>query len=231
MPGETNPVGVLGGTFDPVHNGHLYVAGRVQAALGLESMLLIPSARPPHKRHSDLSAARHREAMLRLAVRDRPGLEVSALEIERDALSYTIDTLRILRGGEPTRDPVFVLGMDALLEIETWHEWPSLIREFDLVVVDRPGSLLDDVRSRLSPPLAAALQRVERRNDRAALGPSDRLGRGGRIFHLELTAVSISASEIRARVAAGLPIAGLVPDPVGRYIQQHGLYGWEESSE
>jgi len=209
-------VGVLGGTFDPVHLGHLAAAEHAKRALGLRRMLLLPTAVPPHKPRGSLSPARHREAMLRLAVEERDGLEISKLDLAGDEVRFTIDTLRALRDTPPGCLPVFVLGMDALLEIETWREYRQVLREFDLVVLDRPGQRLAEVRRRLAP--AAAERLVEIEGDHSGAGP------GGRIFHLPFDPVPISSSEIRARVSAGLELDGLVPPAVAGYIRNSGLY-------
>jgi cytidyltransferase-like protein len=115
------PVAVLGGTFDPVHLGHLQVARHILESLQLEQVLLMLAARPPHKNIGDLSPAEDRLAMLRLAVEEEPGLEVSTLEIDHGAICYTIDTLRALRRESPGTEPLFVLGMDALLVVSPEH--------------------------------------------------------------------------------------------------------------
>ena len=151
---DTTVVGVLGGTFDPVHHGHLGIARRVLDARWPDARLAPAAVRS--RRTSKLRAltpAAHREAMLRLAVEDRPGLEICTLELDR-ARSATPSTRCAGCATAGRRSvPVFVLGMDSLLELPTWHEFRSLIREFDLVVVDRPGS--DGRPSRLHPEVAA----------------------------------------------------------------------------
>lgn len=209
-------VGVLGGRFDPIHLGHLRVAEEVLRRLELPRVLLMPCAIAPHKRGAPLTAGAERLAMIRLAVEGRSGLEASSLEIDRGGVSYTIDTLRALRATLGAA-PVFVLGMDALLEIETWHEHRALLREFDLVVVDRPGHDLRRLLSSLPAEVAA----------RIAPAGTAPLGEGGHIHQLPVEPLSISSSEIRARAAAGEPLDGLVPAVVARYIQQRGLYRQE----
>ena len=214
---ETAPaVGVLGGSFDPVHLGHLALADHARQRLGLQRMLLLPTAVPPHKPAVALSSPRHREAMLRLAVADRPGLEVCNLDLAGDQVRYTIDTLRSLRDGPPACRPVFVLGMDSLLEIETWREYRRLMEEFDLVVMDRPGGRLAEIRPRLPADAAQRLIKLEGE-------PAD-AGAGGRIFHLPVEPVPISSTEIRSRVTRGLPVDSLVPPGVAGYIRRSGLY-------
>ncbi len=221
-------VAVLGGTFDPIHSGHLQIAEHVREALRPERVLLVLSATPPHKDSAALCPAHHREAMLRLALAERPGLELSRLELDARRVCYTIDTLSTLRDGTPPVDPLFILGSDALLELPGWREAERIVAEFDLVAVDRPGCRLDEVRDRLAPELARRLVPMplaaDDRREREAPG------RGGRIFHLEFppTPIPISSSEIRARAADGRSLGGLVPPAVARYILDKGLYRKEE---
>ena len=201
-------VGVLGGTFDPVHEGHLHAASSVRAALGLPRVVLLPCARPPHKPGTSASDADRLE-MLRLAVADRPGLEICTWEIDRGGTNYTIDTLRALRR-ERGWDPVFVVGTDALVDLPSWRQPEALLAEFDLVVVDRPGRSADPTGPRVLPWTGAA-----------------DLGRGGRVFRLALAPRDVSASEIRRRCAAGEPLSDLVPPAVARYIRERKLYSPE----
>lgn len=220
-------VGVLGGTFDPVHDGHLRIADAARRTLGLSRTLLMPAALPPHKVSDELAPAHHREAMLRLAVRGRPGLEIDTLELRSARVSFTIDTLRRLRDGRPPRRPVFVLGMDALRQISSWRRWRELLREFDLAVVDRsedepaPEETLQSEVARRLVTLAEAAPRAER---------SERLevGRGGRVFRLPMAPIPVSSSEVRARARTGGDLSRLVPPAVARYIQDMGLYRQEK---
>jgi nicotinate-nucleotide adenylyltransferase len=211
---------VLGGTFDPVHLGHLHVADAVRRGLGLPRVLLMPCALAPHKTAVRLTEGSDRLAMVRLAVVGKAGLEASSLEVERGGVSYTIDTLRALRGALDGSAPVFILGMDALLEIETWHEHRTLLREFDLVVVDRPGHDLRSLPASLPPEVAARVVPARARP----------LGAGGCIHRFPLEPLSISSSEVRARVARSEPLDGLVPPEVARYIQRQGLYRQEDAT-
>lgn len=201
-------VGVLGGTFDPVHEGHLHAAESVRAALGIERVALLPGAIPPHKPGPRASAADRLE-MLRRAVADRPGLEVDTYELDRGGTNYTIETLRALRAARGFT-PVFILGTDALADLPTWRLPQALCAEFDLVVVDRPGRAAE-------PPSPATLPWT---------GATD-LGRGGRVFRLVVEPLAVSASEIRRRCAAGEPLGELVPPPVARYIRERKLYSLE----
>jgi nicotinate-nucleotide adenylyltransferase len=156
--------------------------------------------------------------MLRRAIEDRPVLEICTLEIDRGEICYSIDTLRQLRDGIPSVLPVFVMGMDSLVELPTWKEFQKLIREFDLIAVDRPGS--DAAIETLHPGVSAAVEEL----------PQDEeppWGRG-RIYRLRIPPIPISSSQIRALVARGESPAGLVPPGVARYIHDNRLYLEEE---
>jgi nicotinate-nucleotide adenylyltransferase len=206
---------VLGGTFDPVHLGHLRMATEARRLLDLERTLLVPAARPPHKAPEALSPTLDRLAMLRLAIEGLAGLEVSTIELERPGVGYTIDTLRLLREGRPPRDPVFILGLDALVQLPSWRGWRALLEEFDLAVVAR---VEDGSGNRLPPEIAA----------RVVAGPAIDAGRGGRVFRLPIEPVAVSSSAIRERARSGGGLDGLVPPGVARYIQRTGLYRRED---
>ena len=130
MVSEDHLFGVLGGTFDPVHLGHLSIAREVQRTFSLSRLLLMLSALPPHKERASLSSTADREAMLRLAVSGESRLEVSTLELERREISYTIDSLRSMRDGRPGGRPVFILGMDSLFDLPTWKDYLELMAEW-----------------------------------------------------------------------------------------------------
>lgn len=220
-------VGVLGGTFDPVHLGHLQVADRVRRVMDLPRVLLLPTAMPPHKSAQDLAPAHHRAEMLRLALEGWSGLELCTLELSPDRVCFTIDTLRAMRRGPPACEPMFCVGTDALLQIHTWRDWRDLLDEFDLIGIDRAGLTLDREMGRLAPAVAARISRVP---DVAGAG-ADLLRHpspGRRIFYVAMAPIPISSSDIRARAAAGLSLASLVPPAVAAYIQEAGLYRQED---
>ncbi len=220
-------VGVLGGTFDPVHLGHLHAAREVRSVFALPRVLLVPCARAPHKESFEITPAVHRLAMVRLAVSGQEDLEASTLEIDRGGTSFTIDTLRALR--ERGLSPLFLLGMDALLELPTWREHDRLVEEFDLVVVDRPGGSLASTRRTLGEESSRRIVPVPRAKGAGTTLAGHPPGTGGRIFHLSIPPVVVSAREIRARAAEGAPLDGLVPPLVARYIQEQALYVREGS--
>jgi nicotinate-nucleotide adenylyltransferase len=152
--------------------------------------------------------------MLRLAIEDGQGLEVSTIEIDRGEVCYTIDTMRRLRDGVPPVVPVFVMGMDSLVELQTWKDFRSLIREFDLIAVDRPDS--DDPARPLDPEVALAAGEL--------LEGEEPRWQGGRIYRLRIPPIPISSSRIRALAADGDQLSGLVPPAVARYIHDNRLY-------
>jgi nicotinate-nucleotide adenylyltransferase len=192
---------VLGGTFDPVHLGHLGAAHAALECAGLDRVLFMPSAHPPH-RAGAVADAEERLAMCRLAVAGEPRFEVSDLEISRGGRSYTVDTLAELRMREPDTEMFLILGWDAARMFHTWRE-PSRVREMaSIVVVNRPGA---------DPPDAGRLA------DAGLAGPAV-------VLCLRATP-DISASRIRKAIAEGQPVDGMVPDTVARFIAGHGLYG------
>ena len=199
-------LGVLGGTFDPIHHGHLAVAEDVRETLGLERLLLVPAAQPPHKPDQRISEPGHRLAMVELAVADNPALTASAIEIERGGSSFTVDTLEAL-AADGERDLWFILSVEALAGFDAWRD---------------PGRILDVAR------LAVVPRRPGRDGTPAAADAAwvrDRFpGREARIRFLPGPLLPISGSVVRRRVAAGRSIRYLVPDPVARYIADHALY-------
>lgn len=215
-------VGVLGGTFDPVHFGHLEAARQVATVFALRRVLLVPAATPPHKRHGPIASEQDRVAMLRMASADRPGLEVCLLEIERGGTSYTLDTLLELRARGLV--PLFVVGADAMSEFVTWHRHDRLLREFDLVVVDRPGTSLDEVRHEAGAEVSGRIVAVPCVAGAGLRTGPPPAGSGGRVFHVPIPRIAVSSSAVRAVARSGGSLGGLVPSEVARYIQEHQIY-------
>ena len=205
-PAATVPgsLGILGGTFDPIHHGHLLIAEEAREALGLERVLLVPAASPPHKPGRPVTPAGHRFAMLELAVADNPAFDVGRLELERGGISYTLDTLLALRveRGAGASDPWLIMSEEALAGFPTWHEPDSILELCRLAVVPRGGHA----------PLGDgwAGEHVPGREDRVRFLPGPLL--------------PISGSVVRRRAAAGRSVRYLVPEPVARYIADHRLY-------
>jgi nicotinate-nucleotide adenylyltransferase len=219
-------IGILGGTFDPVHVGHVDTALAAQRALSLDRVLVMPSGTPPH-RPSQPSASRfHRFAMTALAVTGVPGLMVSDLEIGVTDPCYTFDTLaRLHQTGLGPGQIFFITGADAFAEIDSWSRYPQVLEMAHFVVVSRPGHLAAALPSRL-PALAVRMRHATAPastavDASAALsGPPVRL----EVLLVDAPTRDVSSTEVRRRLESGSSIAGLVPAAVATYIGQHGLY-------
>ena len=193
-------VGLLGGTFDPPHYGHLALAEAAREALELERVIFLPNGQPPHKPTGEVSPAEHRYVMTELACAAHPRFTVSRAEMDRPGLSYSLDTVRsVQRELGPEAQLYFIVGMDALLELPLWHEPDALLAEAHVVVAERPGSETD----------------LE-----AALGAE----RAAQVTRIAMPALELSASDLRERVRAGRSLWYLTPEPVAAYIAKHGLY-------
>ncbi len=195
--------GILGGTFDPIHKGHLAVAEEVRLRLNLDEVVFIPVGHPWRKAGSPILPAEHRIEMVRLAIVDRPSFRVSTIEVDREGPSYTVNTLEELQSGPGSEDEIyFIVGWDSLADLPSWKAPERIIRLCHLVAVPRPGCFPPDLTSlETSVP-----------------------GISERVILLDGPEVDVSASQIRERVARGLSISGLVPEAVERYIREHGLY-------
>lgn len=208
----TRLVGLLGGTFDPIHHGHLRLALECAAAAGCDETRLIPAYQPPH-RAAPVASAAQRLAMVQLAVRGDAALRADDCEVRRAGTSYTIDTLAALRR-ELAAPLCLFLGADAYRQLRTWHRWEQILDHAHLVVADRPGP---------AAPGDAALDELEQRH-----GVVDAVGlharTTGAILRVTVPALDISSTRIRTLVAAGRSVRYLVPGPVIHYIQQEGLY-------
>ena len=225
-------IGILGGTFDPVHVGHVDTALAARRAVSLDRVLVMPSGTPPH-RSSPPSASRfHRFAMAALAVTGLPGLMVSDLEIGVTDPCYTFDTLaRLHRTGLRASQIFFITGADAFAEIDTWSRYPEVLEMAHFVVVSRPGHAAAALPSKL-PALAA------RMHDATALASTTVTAAGARpallptlleILIVDAPTHAVSSTEVRRRLESGTTIAGLVPVAVENYIRQHGLYSRGEA--
>ncbi|MDX2167324.1 MAG: nicotinate-nucleotide adenylyltransferase [Deltaproteobacteria bacterium] len=209
-------VGVFGGTFDPIHLGHLRCAEEARELLRLDRVLFIPLADPPHKTRR-ITPAAHRLAMVKLAIRDQPAFRASSIELQRRGKSYTIDTLRALRARLPNARTTLLVGLDAFREIDTWKDWRTLLGLTDIAVWSRPPGRIGAARTLL--PVAA-------RGDFCYGTSQSELvhDTGTRIRFLTVTALDISASAIRQRIQRGRSVRYLVPASVERYLQRVGLY-------
>lgn len=206
-------IGILGGTFDPVHIGHLRGALEVAEMFVLDEVRLVPNFRPPH-RDAPSRSAQHRLAMVRLGVVDLPSLVVDARELERDKPSYTIDTLESLRSELAVDDQLFlILGWDAFCGLPGWHRWGELLDHCHLLVMQRPDA--DSEAPEALRDLLAA---------RSVSDPQAMTGKGGNIAFAWQAPLGVSATRIRQFLASGRSVRFLVPDAVLAYINAHGLY-------
>lgn len=211
-------LGLFGGTFNPMHYGHLRSAEEVCEALGLTRLWFIPTGQPPHKAAPGITPFEVRLEMSRLAVGDHPVMSVSDMEGRRPGRSYSIETLRQIRGDVgPTCELYFILGMDAVLEIGTWKDYKELFTLSHFVVLDRPGydrQRLEEVLLEEVHPLFQPLER-----QRGFLHPA-----GHKVILQETTLMDISGTAIRERVRQGRSIRYLLPEAVRKYIIMHKLY-------
>jgi len=199
----TRKIGILGGTFNPIHIGHLIIAQDAMEQFGLDCVKFIPSATPPHKKYEGNATAAQRLAMVRLAIRGNARFEADDIEIRRGGTSYSVDTLTSLRRRDPQAQFYFIIGADSLQELHRWREVGRLVRLCTFVIVVRPG--FEPWRV-VDPKLDAATRRRLRQHV------------------LRGHACDIASRDIRARVARGESIRYLVPDAVLQYINRHKLY-------
>jgi nicotinate-nucleotide adenylyltransferase len=221
-------VGIFGGSFDPVHNGHLRLAEEAADALGLTQVRWVPSGKPGH-RDAAIASAQDRLALLRLALADNERFVLDDGEFRIAEATYTVNTLLRIRGEVGDKRPlVLLIGADQFLVLPTWREWTRLFDLAHIGVAERPGHVIDPAR--LPPDLAAELTRrglkYHGRNGAGAAGPNA-VGTepARRILRFPLTALDISSTAIRAAIAAGRSARYLLPETVFDYIQAGGLYG------
>ena len=211
-------IGLFGGTFDPIHWGHLRSAEEVSETFGLDRVLFIPASIPPHKRGQTTTPARHRLAMVRLAVARNPRFKVSTVEISRPGVSYSIDTVRYFAQKQRKGDALFfIVGLDAFREIGSWKDFADIFPLCDFIVTSRPGSKDSD-------PLHGTGVAVKKLFCYDSKKRIYRHQSGTRVFFIRLTDIAISASEIRRRIKEGESIRYLVPLGVETYIKRQGLY-------
>lgn len=198
-------LGVMGGTFDPIHYGHLVTAEEARVQFSLDQVLFIPAGKPPHKEvRTGVAASEHRYLMTVVATTENDAFEVSRIEIDREGPSYTIDTVRELHARHNAGlELFFITGADAVWEILTWHEHEEVVKLARFIAATRPGYPLDRFHELSDAGIADAVQ------------------------VMEIPALAISSSDIRQRVREGRPIRYLTPDAVGAYISKHGLYSDE----
>jgi nicotinate-nucleotide adenylyltransferase len=208
-------IGILGGTLDPIHVGHIETALAAQRALRLASVVVMPSRVPPHRQQEPSASAFHRFAMAALAVNGLSGISVSDEELSAEAPSYTASTLQRWRERGIDRSEIFfITGADAFAEIETWYRYPEVLNLAHFVVISRPGASLETLAARI-PELKERLRDVDGAIETPAT-PS--------VFLVHARTPDVSSTEIRRRLRTGEAVDGLLPEPVAAHIRQHRLY-------
>jgi len=213
-------IALFGGTFDPVHYGHLRLAEEVRESLGFQKVIFVPAAIPPHKGGAETLSAEKRLVMTELAIKGNTGLEVSDIEIKRGGPSYTVETLREFKGRDLGDDIEIslIIGADSYNDITTWCEFEEILTLASLVVVERPQTPVKKIAEVLPDRLA---RKFRYESDKEAYIQDN----GRTITYLSVTLMDISSSDIRQRVQEGLSIRYLLPPGVARYIIEHELYG------
>ena len=212
-------IGLFGGTFDPIHVGHLRLAEEMREALAIDEVRFVPAGEP-WQREPTGASARQRLAMVEAAVAGHPHFRADAQEVERTGPSYTIDTVRATRDAQPDAAVCLLIGADAFVRLDTWNHWRELLAEAHFAVARRPGYAMQS--DRMQPELAEQV-RARLTEDPGRLHAT----RGGAIFALEMTLLDISATNIRALLAARRSARYLLPDAVLDYIEIQGLYSAE----
>lgn len=196
-------IGVLGGTFDPIHIGHLIIAESVRERARLDEIQFVPAGLPPHKAGKRITAGEHRYMMTVLATLTHPHFRVSRTDLDREGPSYTVDTLSRIKEEAGSAEVYFIMGSDSLARLGTWHQPQRLLAENHIIVATRPGWRLDEAKAALGPLYEAYQDRIEA---------------------VEVPQIGISSQEIRERAARGESFRYLVPDLVREYIESQGVY-------
>lgn len=216
-------IGILGGTFDPIHFGHLRMAEELREKLGLEQIRFIPAALPPH-RGSPLINADHRAELVKLAIAGNPEFVLDTRELARPGPSYTIDTLMELRAElGPEISLCLLIGSDAFLGLPSWHRWRELLDLANIIVAHRPGAIPSE--EAMKPELRQLLQ------ERRVEDPDELRMPAGQVLLLPITALDISASAIREAFMQGKSTRYLLPETVRAYIDSHHLYASQATKE
>ncbi len=212
-------IGLFGGTFNPIHSGHLKAAEIVQKKLGLDKVLFIPSSIPPHKDSAEIASPAHRMKMVELALHSHPHFIPSSIEVDAEERSYSIITLGKIKKLYPNSRIFFILGIDAFLEIDTWKNHERVLEQCFFVIISRPGFRLEEAESvvqGISRDIMCKLSESGNINE-------DML-RTRKIFLMPIDALDIASTDIRKKIQKGESIQTLVPDEVNAYIQRNNLY-------
>jgi len=213
MPGSAEPMALFGGTFDPVHYGHLRCADEARRKLGLKYLYLFPAGIPPH-RDVPRATAKQRLAMLQLACREFPCLRVDDRETRRQGPSYMVDTLRELRNDFPDRPLLLLIGQDAANLLHTWYHWEELFDLAHLVILTRPGAAIEyphELAKQIEPRAVSDVREIT-------------LSKVGKVLHLEVESIDVSSSAIKSIIASGRSPGPMLPPAVLQYINENRLY-------
>lgn len=200
-----NTIGLFGGTFDPIHNGHLHIARAFADEIGLDTVVFLPAGDPYHKEQTTRTPARQRFIMTEMAIADEPRFALSDCDMVRDGATYTFDTVQIFRQQFPGAQLWWLLGSDSLMQLHTWKKWQTLVRQVNIAVAMREGDNLNRTPRELHAWLGEGLQ-------------------NGSVRILNAPLYDVSSTQIRQTLAAGGDSDGLVPPEVARYIRNQGLY-------
>ncbi|EOC99807.1 nicotinate-nucleotide adenylyltransferase [Caldisalinibacter kiritimatiensis] len=203
MKGKKIKYGIMGGTFDPIHIGHLVVAEEVRDKFELDKVIFVPSGTPPHKKPSLVTKAKHRYMMTLLATITNPDFEVSSIEIDRKGVTYTIDTIKAFKEKFNNVEFYFITGADAIMEITTWKSTEELLKICNFVAVSRPGFKASNMEKQISM--------LEQRYN-------------AKIHTMVIPALEISSTDIRNRIKEDRPVKYLLPESIEQYIKKNGLY-------
>lgn len=216
---ERQKIGIFGGTFDPIHCGHVKAAESVQRIFSFDRILFIPSYIPPHKESADVASAEHRLTMVELALSSFDRFFPSSIEIDARGMSYSIVTLNRVKEMFPQAEIFFLLGIDAFLEIDTWKDYEDVLERCSFVVMSRPGFRLDEARAILTEKYN---QRMVEVSGPIEKGNTERIS--PKIYLVPIDTPDVSSSEVRERVGKRQSIRDLVPENVENYIKERHLY-------
>ena len=210
--------GLFGGTFDPIHTGHLRCAQEILEDLNLDRIIFIPASQPPHKTVPDITPFHHREEMIRLAVEGNPSFSISGIEDRRDGKSYSVETIRHFLDDQTSNPELyFIMGQDAFHNIQTWKDWERLLLLCNFVVMTRPGYKVKDLHGILPKDFSEQFQYE-------SVSGRFKGSTGFHIYFREVTLLAISSTDIRRRTKKGQSIRYMVPDTVDRYISEYIIY-------
>ncbi|MBN1224940.1 MAG: nicotinate-nucleotide adenylyltransferase [Candidatus Aminicenantes bacterium] len=219
MPKAQTRIGIFGGTFNPIHNGHVKAAQIIRQRFSLDKVFFIPSFIPPHKESVEVASARHRLKMVELATAPFRNFFPSAVEIEAKGRSYSINTLKKIKKTYPDAKIFFLLGVDAFLEIETWKDYKNVLEQCSFIIMSRPGFDLADVKGVLNDTYNPRIRDISEID--TPVNPEPWIDS---IYLVLIDAMDVSSTEIRKRIRIGQSIEGLVPGSVEYYIKEKGLY-------